>query len=154
MDAEKGERIALVVLGVIITAIGLLVFKLTFLPLVMRGVLSVAPLAVGLACIWTASLGWEEVGSGRRKENPEELLSVERLFLVPLAALTLTGLVAILVAPGLLPVVRIVLGLSTSATLAVVGGLIVGRIRIPSRQLGRQETTTRRPPRPPQPPRP
>ncbi|MEA3215273.1 MAG: hypothetical protein QOJ19_1429 [Acidimicrobiia bacterium] len=153
MDAEKGERIALVVLGALITAIGLLFFKLTFLPLVVRGVLSVAPLAVGLACIWTATLGWEEVGSGRRKENPEELLSVERLFLVPLAALALTGLVAILVAPGLMPVVRIVLGLSTAVTLAVVGGLTVGRIRIPSRQLGRQEST-RRPPRPPQPPRP
>lgn len=145
MDAERGERIALIVLGLLITAAGLVVFKLSFLPLVARAVIAVAPLAVGLACCWTATLGWEEVGSGRRKENPEELLSVERLFLIPLAALALTGVVAIMVTPGLLTIVRIMLTLSTGVTLAVVGGLVIGRIRIPSRQLGRQQPP-RRPP--------
>lgn len=145
LNRERGERIGLLALGVLITAAGLAVLAVRALPIVVRIVLALAPLTVGLSCCWAATLGWTEVGSRARRDEPTELLSIERLFLLPLVALALTALVGILLDHDLMLAIRLLLALSTLTIVGVTGGLVVGRIHIPAPDLGRRPD---RPPRP------
>jgi hypothetical protein len=146
MDLERGERIALLLLGVVIAGAGLALLALRAMPLVVRIVLAIAPVTVGLSCCWAATLGWAEVGSRQRREQPTELLSIERLFLLPLVALALAALVGILADHDLVLIMRLLLALSTLVIIAVTGGLLIGRIHIPAPDLGRRAD---RPPPPP-----
>jgi hypothetical protein len=146
VDLERGERIALLLFGAVLALASLLLLTVHALPLVIRVVLALPPVTVGLSCCWAATLGWEEVGSGRRHERPEELLSVERLFLLPLVVLGLVGLVAIVADTDLEFGIRLTLLVSTLTIVLVVGGLVLGRLRIPARNLGRR---SERPPPPP-----
>ena len=89
--------------------------------------------------VWAAIARWSpEVASAGRRDTPELLLPIERLFLVPLVALGPAGLAAILRDEDLYLVLKIGLSASTALVLLVTAGFVVGRIRVAPRDLGRR----------------
>jgi hypothetical protein len=134
------ERFLAAATGAVLAIVGLVVLGLELLPGPARVVLGAPLIGVGVLVLWASIARWTpEVGSAGRRDSPELLLAVERVFLVPLVALEVAGLLAVLRDPDFNPVARLVVGLSTALVLVVTAGLVVGRIRLPSRYLGRRE---------------
>lgn len=150
MDDEGSrqfDRVLVVATGLALTLAGAVVLGLELLSGPARVVLGAPLVGVGVVAVWAGVARWSpEVATSGRRESPQLLLPIERLFLVPLVALSLAGLLAILRDPDLQPVMQLLLAVGTTIVLLVLTGFVVGRVGVAPKDLGRYE------PRPPMPP--
>jgi hypothetical protein len=124
------ERFLVGASGVVFIALAVLAVELV--PGAAGWVVGVPLGAIGATVLWATVARWSpEAGSAGRRESPELLLPVERLFLLPVVALATAGLVAVLRDSDLNPGIQLMLLATTALILAVTGGFAAGVFRLP-----------------------
>jgi hypothetical protein len=133
------EQGVLAVFGFVLVVVGVVATQVSTLPMTVRAAVAVPFVATGVAGCWAATLGWPVGEPEEHRESPALLLPVERMFLAPIGGLGALGLVAFLVDRNLEMPVRLLLVASTLVVTLVLVGLVLGRVQLPARHLGRQQ---------------